>query len=56
MKFHQVGEKELKQKELDNMQAILPADIMTAKTERDGHAPDTIKKRAFLQAGKINLQ
>jgi hypothetical protein len=38
------------------MQTISLADIMTAKTERDGREPESTKKREFFQAGKINFQ
>jgi hypothetical protein len=37
------------------MQTISSADIMTAKTERDGHEPECTKKRTFFKVGKMNF-
>jgi hypothetical protein len=40
-------------REIDNMQAISLAVIMTAKTERDGHESECIKKRAFFKQVRL---
>ena len=42
------------QAKIDNMQAILPADIIPAKTERDGHAPALYQKRAVCNRVKLS--